>query len=171
MATTSRRPPADAAAAALLAAGATAFEELGFLFVAPELPEGRARAAGVVASVAFRGPFDGSLVVEMDGSLLAPLAENMLGDEEAPSPAMQDDAFGELANVICGHTLTRLAGARASFRLAAPRVHGSGEEVEGRQAVGGPRAALAQVTLPLEAGWARLTLLLDEQPSAERAAP
>lgn len=74
----------------------------------------------VSAQVEFRGPRTGRLEVRCPESLLPLLASNMLCSEE-PSMALQLDAFGELANIICGNVLPFVSETDA-FRLSAPRV-------------------------------------------------
>ena len=48
-------------------------------------------------------------------------------DEARASSPLQRDAVGELANVICGSVLPRIAGRRAVFRLGAPQWLGPGQ--------------------------------------------
>jgi hypothetical protein len=46
----------------------------------------------------------------------------MLGVDEPPATAQQYDALGEIANVICGNLLPRIAGPQAVFQLSPPRL-------------------------------------------------
>lgn len=107
----------------LLSVTATIFEELGFLTPTVEVSDAQ-RAAGIdcTASVDFHGHASGRLVVRLYGGVLPALAANMLGEWDAPSPAMQRDALGELANVLCGNLLRALHGPHALFHLDAPRI-------------------------------------------------
>jgi Chemotaxis phosphatase CheX len=104
------------------------------------------------ASVSFRGPFDGRLVLRVSGNLLPTIAGNMFGDDEIHPEYHQRDALGELANVICGNLLPSLGGASAVFLLDAPQVSllelESGDE------------PLARACIALEEGHAELLLFL-----------
>lgn len=98
------------------------FEELGFMLPDRELSPRQSEAAvDAEVSVVFRGPFEGYLVLRMYGGTLGVVAMNMLGESEAPAPALQRDALGELANVICGNLLPAIAGSHEIFRLDSPQ--------------------------------------------------
>ena len=98
------------------------FEELGFMLPDREPSERQLEAAldGEV-SVSFQGPFDGCVRLRVFGGVLPTLAMNMLGESELPAEALQRDALGEVANVICGNVLPAIAGSTEVFRLDAPR--------------------------------------------------
>lgn len=70
----------------------------------------------------FRGPFAGRLQLACDESLMAEIATNMLGLEDAPDSMRQLDALRELANVICGNLLPRVGGTQAVFQVEPPRI-------------------------------------------------
>lgn len=111
----------DALRRQLAAATIDALETAAFLFAMPaEEPADAEPAAFVTASVAFAGPRRGGLRIRAPRSLLAALAGNMLG-ADAPDEPMQLDAFGELANIICGNVLPRIDDS-GPFRLAPPCV-------------------------------------------------
>lgn len=112
-------------------AAALTFEELCFLFPDCELTEAQQRASmDAAVQVEFCGPFHGALVLRLSEALLPSIAANMLGEVETPSAAEQDDALGEIANVICGNVLPEIAGAHAVFQLSAPkRMRASGESL------------------------------------------
>jgi hypothetical protein len=97
------------------------FEDLGFLLVHRE-PAGEQGAGALdgAVSVAFEGALRGRVEVRLFGGVLPLLTANLLGDDGVPSPALQRDALGEVANVICGNVLPLLAGSRAEFRLSEP---------------------------------------------------
>lgn len=143
---------------ALYQAASLTFEELGLLFAAPEddaLDEGAPLcAAAQTASVAFAGPFEGRLVVSLSEGLLPVIAANMLGEQEPPTLEQQQDALGEIANVISGNALPRVAGAKTIFHLAAPQL-GAGTPTHAAETL------LAQVSVPLEEGAAGLQLFVD----------
>ena len=104
-------------------AATSTFESLAFL-VPEECPAAGAElvplAAG--ASVTWRGPLAGRVVVGVADGVLRAVATNMLGTA-GDDPAVRRDALGELANVVTGNVLPLVAGAEAVFRLDAPQVH------------------------------------------------
>ena len=65
----------------------------------------------VVISVSrhFSGPFRGRLELALTGSVLPLLAAGMLGAAAPPDPGAQVDALSEVASIICGNALPRLA--------------------------------------------------------------
>ena len=106
----------------LLQAAALTFEDLCFLLPDEELTEAQQHASlDAAVQVEFCGPFHGVLVLRLSNTLLPSIAANMLGEVEIPSPEEQDDALGEIANVICGNVLPEIAGGRAIFQLSAPK--------------------------------------------------
>jgi CheY-specific phosphatase CheX len=104
------------------AATIDALETAAFLFAMPaeEPVDLDAVPSVVTARVAFSGPRAGELRIRAPQALLALLAANMLG-ADAPDEPMQLDAFGELANIVCGNVLPRVDDS-GPFRLAPPRV-------------------------------------------------
>ncbi len=99
------------------------FSEMGFLLPTLEIDEDQRNAQVEAAvSVDFEGPFSGKLLMRVCGGLLPILAANMLGEEEAPPKSLQYDALGEIANVICGNVLPRIAGLKDFFHVSAPRM-------------------------------------------------
>jgi hypothetical protein len=94
-------------------------EEMCFFYAVPLLTDEQREAAPEAAmSVRFRGPMSGQLIVRFAGGMLPLLATNMLGDAEG-SLAMQRDALGELANVVCGHLLPLIGGSADVYTLEA----------------------------------------------------
>jgi chemotaxis protein CheY-P-specific phosphatase CheC len=109
--------------AELYKSAALTFENLGFLLPTPEINEQQWNApAEATVLVEFEGPFCGRMLLKIYGGLLPTLAANMLGEEETPSKSQQDDALGEIANVICGHMLPGIAGSEGIFHVSPPRV-------------------------------------------------
>jgi len=103
-------------------ATASTFEELAFLFLEPECTEEQADVPlDAVVAVNFHGPVRGRLTLRASSVLLPAIAANMLGEEQAKFVPLQRDALGEMANVVCGNLLPRVAGAEAVFRLDAPQ--------------------------------------------------
>ena len=134
------------------------FELLAFLCAAePSAPPADAEVTG--ASIGFSGPRVGYLRLRVPQRLVATIAANMLGLDEAETTAdQQRDALGETLNVICGNLLPLLEGARAVFRVLAPQVPAVPE------AVGLPASATARVAF--DEGWAEVTLHLSAQEAA-----
>ena len=126
----------------------------------------RQQAAGpdAAVSVGFRGPFEGRLVVRAFGGVLPTLAMNMLGEEEAPPAALQRDALGEVANVICGNLLPAIAGSREVFRLDAP-------VPEGPEAAAPGAPLLSSAVLGLEDGRAEILLYATPPLASPEVAP
>lgn len=106
---------------ALYGAVESAFATTAFLFAAPPLDDTPSTAPAITAVVYFDAPVKGYLAIRCSSALLPMLTANMLGDETANSPAMQWDALGEIANVICGNVLPELIP-QVPFTLRAPRV-------------------------------------------------
>lgn len=109
--------------AELLQAAVLTFEELCFLFPDTELTEQQRHVpTDVAVRVAFAGPFRGHLLIKLCGELLPTLTANMLGQDETASQEQHYDALGEIANVICGNVLPRIAGAQEVFQLGTPQI-------------------------------------------------
>jgi CheY-specific phosphatase CheX len=126
------------------------------LFPETELSEDQAAAPlDVAASVEFRGPMTGRLVLRASSTILPEVANNMLGADDTRPSALQRDALGELANVICGHVLPLIGGADAVFNLAAPNLHLGGE-----LPMRDDDAPAASVQVGVEQGRAEATLFI-----------
>lgn len=145
---------------ALFRAAALTFEELGFTLLENTINERRQSAEEQAAVIVeFRGPLNGRLVLRLYGNLLPNLAANMVGKEQPPMPRLQNDALGEIANVICGNMLPEIAGFKAVFQLGAPKIV-SRVEAGSVMAHHPPAAA---VCLGIEDGRADVFLFLDEE--------
>jgi CheY-specific phosphatase CheX len=106
---------------ALRDAAFATFEQMVFLL--PETPPGkeqRALPVTAVARIGFSGPAAGHLELRACHGLLPRLAANMLG-QEMDVEAMQLDALGEVANIICGQIFPHLDPYRA-FQQRPPEV-------------------------------------------------
>jgi CheY-specific phosphatase CheX len=107
----------------LFQAAVLTFEELCFLLPDPELQESQRQApVDLAVRIAFSGPFRGHLLIKVCGGLLPMLAANMLGQAETPPAEQQHDALGEVANVVCGNLLPRIAGPKEVFQLGPPQL-------------------------------------------------
>jgi hypothetical protein len=156
----------DTMCSSLRAAAALTFEQLGFLFAEDE-PEDEAldlplRAA---ARVRFRGPRTGTVEVGLTAEVLDELAANMLALDTPVSPHLQEDALGEVANVVCGNVLPSLLGPEAVFDLTSPSVTAHPAPLEDA----GPGAC--HVTVGLDMGRAEVTLRVDENGDDRGEAP
>jgi CheY-specific phosphatase CheX len=142
----------------LLWAAVSTFEQLGFMFPAPELAEDRQDASlEACADLEFEGPFRGRLSLTVYGSVMAPLAANMLGEDVPPSRTQQHDALGEIGNVICGNLLPRIGGTDAVFKIGAPRV-----TTEAVTSMNSSESCVARVSLAMDEGRADLKLFVSE---------
>ncbi len=119
------------------------FEQLGFLLADPLPIEDEPPMVGM--RVAFEGPTRGAAAVWGDDVLRQALTAGMLGFDEEPGPALQADALGEVASVICGNVIPRVHDSTAEYRLHAP---------ESAQAAAAEPEA--RVTLGFEGGVARV---------------
>jgi CheY-specific phosphatase CheX len=111
--------------AALARAVRDVFENLCFMLPAPRaasIPAAPGRPSRVVLAVDFSGAACGSLHLTLPDSMIASVASAMLGDDGRLELAEQYDAVCELANIVCGNVLPLIAGERAVFDLASPRV-------------------------------------------------
>lgn len=137
------------------------FESVAYVSLRPEEDEVGVDLRGdmVKAAVAFKGPFNGQLQIEVPRSLLPELACNMLGeDEDSPGINAQGmDALGELTNIICGNLLERLAGPGPIFNLGAPKI----QSIVYSARVATEAKPKAQAKIFLETGWAVLALFVD----------
>ncbi len=147
----------------LFQAAALTFEELAFTFTDAE-PNPRQLSAPFAAAgmIDFHGPFHGRIVVHLFGSLLPTLAANMLGEEQADDPVLQEDSLKEITNVICGNLLPLIAGESAVFNLEPPRFQ--------PHPVADPPALTLKgsVSIGLEGGRAEVKLFTD-QPVGEES--
>lgn len=96
-----------------------------FLF-AEECSKEEVEDAGEVtylkSAISFDGPTAGVLEMAMPVAVAVEAGANMLGLDEAEAQDCAEDAFGELANVLCGQLLTTLFGADQVFSLSLPTV-------------------------------------------------
>jgi CheY-specific phosphatase CheX len=139
----------------LYRATALTFEELAYLLPTGELDEQPSfDGVKVAASVGFRGPFGGTLVVTVNQGLLPTLAANMLGEDDVLSEQQHRDALGEIANVICGNVLPRIAGTREVFRIIAPRSTNPAVEPKGE-------SQAARVRFGVDEGWVDVVFFVD----------
>jgi len=105
----------------LYSAAVYTFEQV--VFLVPDIPPDAAQRrlpVEAVASVAFSGPARGTLQLHAGDGLLPLITANMVGMDD-PDEALQLDALGELANIICGQFLPALDSVNA-FEHKPPEV-------------------------------------------------
>jgi hypothetical protein len=139
-------------------------EKLAFMFAFPEDDGDETIQAADVngyvhAGVAFSGPFDGTLAIEMTLPELSELTVNMLGldtDHEVTAE-QRHDALKETLNVICGNMLPAIAGKQAVFNIEVPRIREPNESA----AADSEQQPCSMVRLNLEVGRCCLYLFVD----------
>lgn len=140
---------------------ARTFEEMCFMIPDPDADPGEAVLPDPVAvQVDFDGPFDGGLVVCVPREVMASIATNMLGEEELPPQDKQADALGEIANIICGNVLPRIAGTKKVFYLAGPRALESPWSADGAE-----KPAAAEVRVAFDEGPVDVYLFAEVDPA------
>ncbi len=102
----------------------TAIEEAAFVFTEDTDEPPPFEREVMEARLAYRGPQDGELLLAAAPSFAATLAANLLGEEEGGAVATGDDqdALGELLNMIAGAAVIELFGQGASYTLGLPSV-------------------------------------------------
>jgi CheY-specific phosphatase CheX len=101
------------------------FENLCFMLQSsPSLPvpPEASSLSRVILAVDFTGAGSGSLHLTLPDGMIATVASAMLGEDGPLELSEQYDAVCELANIVCGNVLPFIAGERAVFDLASPRV-------------------------------------------------
>ncbi len=125
-------------------------EEAAFVFA--DLPD-EAPPVGrtmVEARLAYGGPGAGELVLATTPALASTLAANLLGEDEGGATATGDDedAVGELLNMMAGTFVAELFGPGAGVHIGLPRVR----RVDGGAYARSLAGATAAVTLVEEEG-------------------
>ncbi len=142
----------------LMEAAVQTFEDLGMMLLNDELTEEQKEARGEASvMITFAGPFSGRLEVTVFGDVTKKLASNISGSEELSSDTLLLDALGEIANVICGNVLPRIAGPKEIFHLTSPAPINSEQPAQDSEMV-----MVANSKLGLEDGRAEIRLLVDE---------
>ena len=111
--------------AALARAVRDVFESLCFMLPTPSngsIPPNPGSLSRVILAVDFSGAGRGCLHLTLPDSMIASVASSMLGEDGPLELSEQYDAVCELANIVCGNVLPLIAGERAVFDLASPRV-------------------------------------------------
>ncbi len=111
--------------AALARAVREVFENLCFMLPSPSgvsIPPDAGSLSRVILAVDFSGAGRGALHITLPDSMITSVASAMLGEDGPLELSDQYDAVCELANIVCGNVLPLVAGERAVFDLASPRV-------------------------------------------------
>jgi chemotaxis protein CheY-P-specific phosphatase CheC len=99
-------------------------EEAAFVFaeVAEEAPPFEGEV--IEARLAYAGSHEGELLLALSADFAASLAANLLGEDEGGAAVTGDDedAVGELLNMIAGTLATELFGQEAGCKLGLPSV-------------------------------------------------
>ncbi|MDP7287703.1 MAG: chemotaxis protein CheX [Phycisphaerae bacterium] len=105
-----------------VAAGTLESLAMMFLVSEDEAPITDASKSDQIVSVTFDGPFSGRLTISVSESMLGELAANMLGvmGADETTTDQRHDALRELANVVCGNLLPKLAGVDPVFNVHQP---------------------------------------------------
>ena len=143
-------------------------QKLAFLFAAPlegPAPEDMRELATV--RVRFSGPLCGGMQLSLSRPVLAELAGNMLGadDASALSADEQHDALRELINVICGNLLPMIGGGTAEFNIQTPFIPAAGVSAAAELA-----SVNALSNLSVESGICLVALQLDGPDPAQGVA-
>lgn len=80
------------------------------------------RTKGLAAVVTFKGQIEGRIILDMDPSAAAKVAEILAGTEVDPSEAIVSEAVGELANMVIGNAVTQLNDRGFTFKVFPPQV-------------------------------------------------
>jgi hypothetical protein len=137
------------------------FEELGFLM--PQSDRGQEPLSSCAgACVGFKGPFSGCLLVLLSPDVLPMLSSNMLGQAESSDETLEQDAFREIANVICGNALPAVFGVKESFLLAAPIIFPKSDSFP----IDSNYGRIAQVSVPFDCGQADVILYAEDKATA-----
>ena len=101
-------------------------EKMAFIFGSYAEDDSATDIAGqfVGVKVDFKGPFSGTLALNISGAVLPELASNMLGIDESDPISIdhQQDALREIANVVCGRLLPLVGGRKAEFSIDQPQI-------------------------------------------------
>lgn len=142
---------------ALYRSAVQTFEDLTFMLAEPEQDDSPGGPLDLMASITFKGPFAGRVMVAASGDFLGTVAANMLGEDGPVSDQHRLDMLAEIANVICGNLLPAVAGEEEVFHFEAPIVFESNaipfDESE---------APAAQTTVAFDEGRADVTLFVDK---------
>jgi len=150
----------------LYSAAVFTFERVAFLVPdIPPDPEQRQQPVEAVASVEFSGPACGTLQLHAGNGLLPLITANMVGMDD-PDEALQLDALGELANIICGQFLPALDPVSA-FEHKPPEIIAGGDFTDEAFSVEPPAVLSARAEIGFESSRADVLLFLHPDARSE----
>lgn len=117
--------PAAMSREGLAAVLARTLEEAAFVFTEEaEAPPPALGERAIAARITFAGPGEGELTLTTSAALAATLAANLLGEDEGGAEVVGDDedAVGEVLNMIAGAWAVEAFGDEVPCRLGLPRV-------------------------------------------------
>ena len=116
--------PAELTRELLVESLSRTLEEAAFVFVEETTADPEVEGTVIEARLTFSGPKEGELVLACHEDLAATLAANLLGEDEGGAAVVGDDedALGEMLNMIAGSLVVSLFGHETSCRLGLPRV-------------------------------------------------
>jgi hypothetical protein len=157
--------PAEPSAELLAGTLARTLEEAAFVFAEPDEAGAPLGDALLEARLSYVGPHEGELALSAPRSLAATLAANLLGEDEGGAAATGDDedAMGELLNMVAGAWVAEVFGDEARCLLGLPRVRA----VDPRERAGALASADVAAALVEEEG-RRIDLSLHLAPEAAR---
>jgi len=125
-------------------------EEAAFVFAERDEAGAPLDDALLEARLAYVGPHEGELSLSAPRSFAATLAANLLGEDEGGAAATGDDedAMGELLNMVAGAWVAEVFGDSARCLLGLPRVRA----VDAAERAGALAAADVAATLVEEEG-------------------
>jgi CheY-specific phosphatase CheX len=146
----------DKIGVSLVSAVRQAFEDLCFMYEAPELAQEQAEQPwATAAEVKFRGDFSGKLLLRVSPGLFQAVAARMLGTADL-APGQMEDALCELANVICGNIIPSIADGRSGLVIGIPRI--ASPDLQTHRRLG---SAVASCPLSLGEGRAEAVVFID----------
>jgi len=110
-------------------------EDLAFLLCDEGEPADCDAPLAAASIVRFQGPCTGELQIACTQDVLDDLTMNLLGDPAAVTEQLQQDALGEVANIVCGNLLPHVFGNDAVFDLDRPQPQDVSGGVSGDSAV------------------------------------
>jgi chemotaxis protein CheX len=80
------------------------------------------RRKGTAAVVTFQGEIEGRIILDMEPSAAAQVAEYLAGGEVDPSAGIVSEAVSELANMVIGNAVTQLNDRGFQFKVFPPEL-------------------------------------------------
>jgi len=139
------------------------FEDTCFMYLEPELEDAQKNLPlEAAALVRFKGNYSGKLIIESRGGLFSAIAASMLSNNR-PSSQQKKDAFGEIANIICGNLVPFLGRRKElGYKIESPVLLNKKELLKEKK--GKP---LAEVILNFNQGRVDIKFFVDDYPSEE----